>query len=158
MVNISAFSRFALRCFHELLWIYLFIHMVHAYVYLLKKSYEQMISKVCAFQILLDIANLLSKEFGTKISLILGTHNIWLHQPLPALAAVSDISSSHPCVFWFSLSLCANSCHYSFFYIYWFLERERETSICCSTYLRIHWMILVCVLTGDQVCGPGVLG
>ena len=35
-----------------------------------------------------------------------------------------------------------------FFFIYWF-ERERETSICCSIYLCIHWLIFVCALTGD---------
>ena len=28
-------------------------------------------------------------------------------------------------------------------------ERERETSICCSTYLCIHWLILVCALARD---------
>ena len=28
--------------------------------------------------------------------------------------------------------------------------RERETSICCSTYLRIHWLLLVCALTGIE--------
>ena len=27
--------------------------------------------------------------------------------------------------------------------------RQRKTSICCSTYLCIHWLILVCALTGD---------
>ena len=28
-------------------------------------------------------------------------------------------------------------------------DRERETLICCSTYLCIHWLILVDALTGD---------
>ena len=28
--------------------------------------------------------------------------------------------------------------------------RERETSVCCSTYSCTHWLILVCVLTRDQ--------
>ena len=28
-------------------------------------------------------------------------------------------------------------------------ERGRETSICCSTYLLIYWLILVCALIGD---------
>ena len=37
-------------------------------------------------------------------------------------------------------------------------EREEETVICCSTYLCIHWLILVCVLTRDQTCNLGVLG
>ena len=31
-----------------------------------------------------------------------------------------------------------------------FKERERETLICCSTYLCIHWLILVCALTKCQ--------
>ena len=38
-----------------------------------------------------------------------------------------------------------------FYFIYLFilliLERESKTSICCSTYLDIHWLILVCALT-----------
>ena len=29
-------------------------------------------------------------------------------------------------------------------------ERERRRSICCSTYLCFHWLILVCAQTGDQ--------
>ena len=33
---------------------------------------------------------------------------------------------------------------------------ERETSICCFTYLHIHWLLLVCALTGDQTCNLGV--
>ena len=41
--------------------------------------------------------------------------------------------------------------------MYWF-ERERETSICCSTYLYIHWFILVCALTGDQICNLDISG
>ena len=35
---------------------------------------------------------------------------------------------------------------------------EKETSICQSTYLRIHWLILVCALTRDQTCNLGVSG
>ena len=30
--------------------------------------------------------------------------------------------------------------------------------MCCSTYLCIHWLILVCALTGDQTHNLGVLG
>ena len=30
-------------------------------------------------------------------------------------------------------------------------ERTREMSICCSTYLCIHWLISVCALTWDQI-------
>ena len=39
-------------------------------------------------------------------------------------------------------------------------ERERETSICCSTYLCTHWLILVCALTltGDGTHILGALG
>ena len=36
-------------------------------------------------------------------------------------------------------------------------ERERESESCCSTYLYIHWLILVCALTGDQTCNPSIL-
>ena len=39
-----------------------------------------------------------------------------------------------------------------------FFERERETSIRCSTYLHIHWLLLICALTGDQTCNRGVSG
>ena len=35
---------------------------------------------------------------------------------------------------------------------------ERETSICCSTYLCIYWLILVCALTGDSTRNLDVLG
>ena len=30
--------------------------------------------------------------------------------------------------------------------------------MCCSTYLCIHWLILVCVLTRDQTHNLGTLG
>ena len=30
--------------------------------------------------------------------------------------------------------------------------------ICSSTYLYIHWLILICALTGDQTHNLGVLG
>ena len=52
-------------------------------------------------------------------------------------------------------------------FIYWFERerqretergRERETLICCSTYLCIHWLILVCTLTGDWTHNLGTLG
>ena len=38
-----------------------------------------------------------------------------------------------------------------------FQERERsrgrgETLICCSAYLCIHWLSLLCALTGDRTC------
>ena len=35
---------------------------------------------------------------------------------------------------------------------------ERETSICCSTFLCIHWLLPVRALTGDQTCHHGILG
>ena len=38
---------------------------------------------------------------------------------------------------------------FKFFLIYWFLEKEGETSICCFTYICIHWLILVSALTWD---------
>ena len=37
-------------------------------------------------------------------------------------------------------------------------ERERETWICCSNYLRIHLLLLVCALPRDRTCNLGVLG
>ena len=41
------------------------------------------------------------------------------------------------------------------FFIYWF---ERETFICCSTYLCIHWLILVYALNGDWTHNLDVFG
>ena len=38
-----------------------------------------------------------------------------------------------------------------------FRERDRD-SICCSTLLCIHCLILVCTLTGDHICNLGILG
>ena len=40
----------------------------------------------------------------------------------------------------------------------WLLERERVTSNLTSPYLCIHWLILVCALTGDQTHNLGILG
>ena len=37
-------------------------------------------------------------------------------------------------------------------------ERKKKTSICCSTYLCICWLIPVCALTGDQSHNLGVSG
>ena len=37
-------------------------------------------------------------------------------------------------------------------------EEERETSTCCSTYVCIHWLLIVCALTGDQTHNLSVLG
>ena len=36
--------------------------------------------------------------------------------------------------------------------------RERETLICCFTYLSIHWLILVCAPTGDRTLKLGYMG
>ena len=36
-------------------------------------------------------------------------------------------------------------------------ERKKNTSICCSSYLFIHSLILVCALTEDQTHNLGVL-
>ena len=35
---------------------------------------------------------------------------------------------------------------------------ERETSICCSTHLCIHWVILIRALTGDWIRNLGLSG
>ena len=37
-------------------------------------------------------------------------------------------------------------------------DRQIDTPIYCSTYLCIHWLILVCALTRDQTHNLGVLG
>ena len=37
-------------------------------------------------------------------------------------------------------------------------ERQAERDICCSTYLCIHWFILVCALTLDLTRNFGVSG
>ena len=37
-------------------------------------------------------------------------------------------------------------------------ERRRETSVCCSTYVCIYFLILVCALTGDWTSHLGLLG
>ena len=68
---------------------------------------------------------------------------------------------SHLRFLFFHLKSIPPPCIYIVF-IDWFLERrrevgrerdrerERETSICCSTYLCIHWLILICPLTGTE--------
>ena len=38
--------------------------------------------------------------------------------------------------------------------MYWFLEKERETLICCSTYSCTHWWILILVSTRNHNCNP----
>lgn len=35
-------------------------------------------------------------------------------------------------------------------------EREGGEEICCYTYLCVHWLSLVCILTGDQTQNLGV--
>ena len=42
------------------------------------------------------------------------------------------------------------------FYLLIFREKEGGVAICCSTYLCIHWFILICALTGDRTCSLGV--
>ena len=32
-----------------------------------------------------------------------------------------------------------------------FSEKETKTSICCSTYLCIHWLLLICALTEIEI-------
>ena len=46
----------------------------------------------------------------------------------------------------------------TFLKIYWFLEKETETSVSCSTYLCIHWLILLCVRTRDWTYNLGITG
>ena len=47
-------------------------------------------------------------------------------------------------------------------FIYWCLEREegreKRTSVCNSNSWHIHWLLLICTLTGDWTCNLGVLG
>ena len=66
-----------------------------------------------------------------------------------------------------SYSLCGslwiNSSFIVFFFLFFFFLREGEegggeTSICCFTYLHIHWLLLVCVLSRDWTHNPGILG
>ena len=53
-----------------------------------------------------------------------------------------------------------------FFLMYWFFRKgerrregeTRETAVGCSTYLCIHWLLLVCALIGDQTCNLGTWG
>ena len=35
-------------------------------------------------------------------------------------------------------------------------EREREILICCPFYLCIHWLTLVCALSGYRICNLGI--
>lgn len=53
--------------------------------------------------------------------------------------------------------VCDSMWHFS---LYYFREEGwvKETSICCSTHLCIHRLILVCALTGDWTHNVGVLG
>ena len=44
------------------------------------------------------------------------------------------------------------------FFIYWFIWETEKHQCWCSTYFCIHWLILVCVQTGNQPCNLGVLG
>ena len=46
----------------------------------------------------------------------------------------------------------------NFYLLTWERERERKTLTCCSTYLCIHWLLLICALTRDQTHNPGVSG
>ena len=45
-----------------------------------------------------------------------------------------------------------------FYLLIWERETDRQTLICCSTCSCIHWLILICALTGDWTWNPGVLG
>ena len=37
-------------------------------------------------------------------------------------------------------------------------KERREISTCCSTYLCIHWLLLVCALIWDPTRNPGLSG
>ena len=37
-------------------------------------------------------------------------------------------------------------------------EKEGKSSLCCSTYLCIHWLLLICALTRDQTHNLGLGG
>ena len=43
------------------------------------------------------------------------------------------------------------------FFKFLFID-ERETLICYSTYLCMHWLLLICALTRDQTCNFGTSG
>ena len=76
----------------------------------------------------------------------------------------SDLQTRHvpclgikPAAFWFTV-WCFNQLgkpgqgwanNLKKYFSYWFLVREREAVICCSTHLCIHWLIFVCALTRD---------
>ena len=46
---------------------------------------------------------------------------------------------------------------YTYIYIFIFFS-ERETSICCSIYSCIHWLVFACALCGDWTHNLGVSG
>ena len=89
------------------------------------------------------------------------------------LLKVSEVSFPHMQSFlaihicWMKekLVLMWNSCLWNIsfknllkFFIDWFWEREKETSVCYSTYLCVHWLFGVCVLTRDWTCNFGISG
>ena len=59
------------------------------------------------------------------------------------------------CYYIYCLSFLTNS-----YLLIWERGRkgEREIPICCSTYLRVHWLTLVCTLTGDQTPNLDISG
>ena len=75
--------------------------------------------------------------------------NTWTYVPLITIIFLRQLTDVLFFYFCFYLLICL-------------IERERkeerETSICCSIYLRIHWLILVCALTRDQTHNLGVSG
>ena len=70
--------------------------------------------------------------------------------PHPASGLYSHLLLGSPSIW------LANS--WEFFFHLLIFEKGEETSACRSTYLCIHWLILVCTLTGDQTCNLGVSG
>ena len=90
----------------------------------------------------------------------------WRHDSRPSYNVPFETAGPSPCpklpkhyVLWLSGPLREFNPLPSFkkIFIYWF-ERERETTICCSIYQCIYWLILVCALTGDQIHNLSVLG
>ena len=77
-------------------------------------------------------------------------------QPFSSQAGTQSTEPHHP------------GLHFNFYLLNFFKEKgsgryregrgERETSICCSTYLCIHWLLLVRALTGDLTRNLGVSG
>ena len=90
----------------------------------------------------------------------------WTFNSIPWICALCLVSVlvSTPCYLDY---YCFPISFFFFNFTYWFERegwggeresetvRERETLICCSTCLCIHWLLLVRVLIGDWTCNLG---